>query len=102
MLIKKLFEGMTPKQREKACACKSKEEFLAFAEKERIKLSDDQLEAVSGGGKISDNAVDSIRDLVNSGQFCPNCFGNNISDPNPTAAPGKRYKCGDCGHLFGD
>jgi len=101
MLIKKLFERMTPKQRKKACACKSKDEFLAFAEEEGIKLSDDLLEAVSGG-KRSDDAVDFARDLVNSGTFCPNCFGNNISDPNPNAAPGKRYKCGDCGHLFGD
>ena len=102
MLIKKLFERMTREQRKKACACKSKEEFLAFAKKERIELSDDQLEAISGGGHWSDRATDWARDLVNSGQFCPNCFGNNISDPNPNAAPGKRYKCGDCGHLFGD
>ena len=101
MLIKKLFERMTLEQRKKACACKSKEEFLAFAKKERIELSDDQLEAISGGGHWSDRATDWARDLVNSGQFCPGCFGNNVS-PNPDASPGKKFRCNNCGRVFGD
>ena len=100
MLIKKLFERMTAEQRKKACACKSKEEFLAFAKKE-CKLSDDELEAISGGGHWSDRATDWARDLVNSGQFCPGCFGNNVS-PNPDASPGKKFRCNNCGRVFGD
>ena len=42
-------EDLTPEQREKAKACKSAEDVLALAKEEGYELSDEQLQAVSGG-----------------------------------------------------
>ena len=41
--------NISPELREKAMACKTPEEFLALAKSEGIKLSDEEMEAVSGG-----------------------------------------------------
>ena len=43
------FDNITPEQQERAKACKTTEELVALAEAEGIDLSDEQLEAVSGG-----------------------------------------------------
>ena len=44
------FEDLTPEQKEKALACKSPEELLELAKQEGYVLSDEELEAVAGGG----------------------------------------------------
>ena len=44
------FEDLTPEQKEKARAAKTPEEILALAKEEGFELSDDELEAISGGG----------------------------------------------------
>ncbi|MBR0404434.1 MAG: hypothetical protein IJI68_04430 [Eggerthellaceae bacterium] len=44
------FEDLTPEQIEKAKACKTAEELVQLAEAEGVKLSNEQLEAISGGG----------------------------------------------------
>ena len=44
---------ITPELREKAKACKSPEELLALAKKEGYKLSDEEMQAVSGGTRWS-------------------------------------------------
>ena len=44
-----LLKDLTKEQIEKASQCKSQEELLALAEKEGVKLTDEQLEAISGG-----------------------------------------------------
>ena len=49
------FEDLTPEQQEKARACKTPEEVLALAKEEGYELSDEQLEAVSGGSWICDD-----------------------------------------------
>ncbi len=41
---------LSPELREKAKACKTPDEMLAFAKKEGYKLSDTEMEAISGGG----------------------------------------------------
>ena len=41
--------GLSPELREKAKACKTPEEMLALAKAEGYKLSDAEMEAVSGG-----------------------------------------------------
>ena len=48
MDIKKM--SISPELREKAMACKTPEEILALAKSEGYKLSDAEMEAVSGGG----------------------------------------------------
>ena len=40
---------ISPELREKAMACETPEEFLALAKKEGYKLSDEEMQAVSGG-----------------------------------------------------
>lgn len=42
-------KDLSPELREKAKACKDPEEVLALAQEEGYELSDEQLEAVSGG-----------------------------------------------------
>ena len=52
------FDDLTPEQKEKAKACKTPEEILALAREEGYELSDEELEAVSGGwcpGDCSDD-----------------------------------------------
>ena len=46
---KELLEGLTKEQIEKASKCKNGQELLAAAKEEGIKLTDEQLKAVSGG-----------------------------------------------------
>ena len=46
------FEDLTTEQKEKAIACKTPEEVLVLAKQEGIELTDEQLEAVSGGWDI--------------------------------------------------
>ena len=43
------YKDLTAEQREKARACKTPEEMLELAQEEGYDLSDDELEAVSGG-----------------------------------------------------
>ena len=44
---------LSPELKEKARGCKSPEELLALAKKEGYKLSDEEMEAVSGGWSCS-------------------------------------------------
>ena len=44
------FEELTAEQKTRAIACKTPEDLLSFADEEGIELTDEQLQAVSGGG----------------------------------------------------
>ena len=46
---------LSPELREKARACKTPDEMLALAKKEGYKLSDTEMEAISGGGWSCEN-----------------------------------------------
>lgn len=50
MDLKETLEKLSPEQRERARELKTMDEIIAFAEGEGFELSDEQLEAVSGGG----------------------------------------------------
>lgn len=78
-----LLKGLNKEQIEKLKACKNNEEVLALAKEEGIELTDEQLEAVSGG-----NCMDFD---------CPKCGGtidyNSCDDY-------YNYKCPHCGYAF--
>lgn len=44
------FNDLTEEQKAKARACKTPEEAIALAQEEGFELTDEQLEAISGGG----------------------------------------------------
>ena len=59
---KELLKGLTEEQVAKVKACKSTDEILNVAKEEGVELTDEQLEAVSGGGRCSNDE-------------CPYCLG---------------------------
>ena len=79
-----LLKGLTEEQFTKFKACKSTEERLALAKEEGVELTDDQLEAVSGGACNSANipcpkcnSMDTIETVdFHTGKiyYCNNCF----------------------------
>ena len=50
MTKEELLKGLSEEQIAKVKACKNSDELLALAKQEDIELTDEQLEAVSGGG----------------------------------------------------
>ena len=48
------FEDISPEIKEKALACKSADELVELAKTMGVQLSDEELEAVSGGGSWED------------------------------------------------
>ncbi len=48
--LEKYISDLSPELQEKARACKTKEELLELAAENDVELSDDALEAVTGGG----------------------------------------------------
>jgi predicted ribosomally synthesized peptide with nif11-like leader len=57
------FKDISPELREKAKACTSPEELLELAKREGYKLSEDELESVSGGNKRWRSNGDSREDV---------------------------------------
>lgn len=47
---KDLFKGLTPEQIEKAKACENVSDLIQLAKDEDVTLTDEQLDAVNGGG----------------------------------------------------
>ena len=81
-----LLKGLSEEQIAKVKACKSHEDLLTLAKNEGVELTEEQLEAVSGGC-----GTYTVR--------CPKC-GSNIIVEN---CDGKKdYYCNNCGHEFND
>ena len=49
MDTKELIASLTDEQKARAKACKTPEDYIAFAREEGIELTDEQLEAIAGG-----------------------------------------------------
>ena len=80
-----LLKGLTEEQIAKVKACKSQEELLAIAKEEGVELTEEQLEAVSGGFCSTPT------------RQCPKC-GGTYFEWGETAGL-RRYYCKKCGIL---
>ena len=88
MKREELLKGLSPEQIEKVNACKSTEEILAIAREEGVELTDEQLEAVSGGGCSDDDG---------EVMECPDCHSkDNVKKVQTRGSSGQTYKCTKC------
>ena len=83
-----LLKGLSEEQIAKVKACKNQEEILAFAKEEGIELTDEQLEAVSGG----------CGTCTAYNEVCPKC--NSTKMVRRDLASGTEYECRSCGHKY--
>ncbi|MBE6472053.1 MAG: hypothetical protein E7Z99_00515 [Coriobacteriaceae bacterium] len=77
------FEELTLKQQEKVRTCRNADDLRRLAEEEGVELSDEQIEAISGG---------SWGGLVS----CPVCGGSNVNLDSFTGL----WACDGCGTRF--
>ena len=97
-----LLKGLTEEQLEKIRACKSTEEMLEIAKEEGVELSEEQLEAITGGA--CEEAPASTPTPTQSGLRCPRCGSTSItieqsSDENEYSR-GVSRRCNQCGNYF--
>ena len=90
-----LLKGLSDEQVAKVKACKNNEELLALAKAEGIQLTDEQLQAVSGGGCNS----------ADKPTHCPRCNSTNIrveSEKHTMTFTDYYYKCKcrDCSYKW--
>ena len=90
---KELLKGLTEEQVAKVKACKNHAELLELAREEDIKLTDEQLDAISGAGACS--VVSDVGDYFNPFD-CPKCGCNDVKKD------GNVYTCKKCGHKWED
>lgn len=85
---KELLKGLSDEQVAKYRACKTQEEILKLAKEEGVELSEEQLEAVSGGACTD----------------CPNCKRCKSSDVEEIGywGGGYHYHCRSCDWYFHD
>ena len=86
-----LLKGLTEEQIAKVKACKNQEELLKYAKEEGIQLTDEQLEAVSGGICTS------------TPEFkCPKCGSKNVETKHAENSIAEWYKntCKNCGFYW--
>ena len=83
-----LLKGLTEEQIAKVKACKNGDELLALAKAEGVELSNEQLEAVSGGGCFS-----SFK--------CPNCGSKDYKKLSLYQVSGcSTFRCNQCGYEW--
>lgn len=80
-------------QIERASACKTPEEILAFAQDEGLELTDEQLEAVAGGKDVNGWGFYGSDWFGNI--YCPFCNSTNVQIY--TDGVRESYQCKDCG-----
>ena len=107
-----LLKGLTEEQIKKVEACKNAEEILALAKEEGVTLSDEQLEAVSGGCGIKDPYEYIVDETLE--QTCPykvdthcyNCGSHNFTQTYEThkTITGSKVNCtcNDCGYTWSE
>ena len=108
-----LLKGLSEEQIKKVEACKNAEEILALAKEEGVTLSDEQLEAVSGGCGIKspyDYVVDETLEQVYPNAIptcCGRCGSHNYTEKYETHMYNIEYSkinctCNDCGYTWSE
>ena len=83
-----LLKGLSEEQIAKVKACTNSDELLMLAKAEGVELTDEQIEAVSGGGCFSS-------------MKCPNCASKDFRKVPIYQVTGcSVYKCNACGHEW--
>ena len=85
---KELLKGLSEEQIAKLKECKSQEEILRLAKDQGVELTDEQLEAVSGGSLCA--------------PVCPNCGTKENVYKGTTEETENKYVCKKCGAICGD
>lgn len=88
---KELLKGLSDEQIARVKACKNNEELLKLAKAEGIELTNEQLEAINGGGVCS--VVSDVGDKINPND-CPKC-GKNGPEKD-----GYKRTCKKCGYVW--
>lgn len=83
-----LLKGLSEEQIEKVKTCKNTEEVLKLAKEEGIALTEEQLEAVSGGCGTT----------TAYNKTCPKCKSTRMV--RRALIGGQEYECLDCGHKY--
>ena len=83
-----LLNGLTNEQIAKLKECKNQEEILSLAKEQGVELTDEQLEAVSGGSICA--------------PACPNCGTKEHVYKGTTEETSNKYVCKKCGAIVGD
>lgn len=86
-----LLKGLSEEQIAKVKECKNQEEIIALAKDEGVELTNEQLEAVAGGGCTPYFAP------------CPNCGSKDvrIKEYLTSSGGGECYVCNDCNRQWG-
>ena len=93
-----LLKGLTEEQIAKVKDCKNQEELLKIAKEEGIELSDEQLNAVSGGGCFSSFKCPSCGSKDYEQVHCSRDF----VDDHGLGKYITTYKCNKCGKKWED
>ena len=91
---KELLKGLSEEQIARIKACKSHEELLALAKQEGVELTNEQLEAISGGGACS--VISDVGDFFNPFD-CPECGSNSVE---AVEGKGNLFQCKSCGFKW--
>ena len=83
-----LLQGLSDAQLAKLRKCKSSEEILILAKEEGVELTEEQLEAVSGGGV--------------GAPVCPHCGTKEHVFKSYKEGQENKYVCKKCGAVVGD
>ena len=86
-MLSELLKGLTEEQRQKVKECKSVEEVLELAKAEGVSLTDEQLEAVSGG------------ECKGTEKNCEVCNSTKLYVWRIIGG-GRTYECLECGHEW--
>ena len=93
---KELLQGLSEEQIKKVEACKSSEEVLNLAKSEGVELTEEQLEAVSGGGCFRKSKVKCPK----CGADYESCFKEKVWTDDRTNGSIIQYRCLCCDYVW--